>query len=69
MQHIDEYKLYSDLVYRYKYICNFVEFGEKDIALVHGEFTRQIPPTVLQHSSNCGPQRVNVSNCYSQKLQ
>eukprot|EP00116_Pleurobrachia_bachei_P012141 sb/3472403/ len=35
MQHINEYKLYSDLVYRYKYICDFLDFGEKDIALVH----------------------------------
>ncbi|WP_437968239.1 protoglobin family protein [Sorangium sp. So ce260] len=36
MKHIDEKLLESDLEYRFRYLIEFVGFGEADIAAIHG---------------------------------
>lgn len=36
MQKIDEQKLEDDLAYRFGYLAEFMEFGEDDIAAIHG---------------------------------
>jgi len=36
MQQIDEQKLESDLAYRFRYLTEFIGFGEDDIAAIHG---------------------------------
>lgn len=36
VQHIDEDKLYTDLGYRYQYLCDFIGITEEDITLIHG---------------------------------
>ena len=33
---IDEDKLYTDLGYRFQYLCDFIGIAEKDVKLVHG---------------------------------
>ena len=33
---IDEDKLYTDLGYRYQYLCDFIGISEKDVNLIHG---------------------------------
>ena len=37
VQHIDEDKLYTDLGYRYQYLCDFIGITEDDIKLIHGK--------------------------------
>ena len=36
---IDEDKLYTDLGYRFQYLCDFIGISEKDVKLVHGILT------------------------------
>lgn len=36
MKHIDEPRLESDLSYRFEYLAEFMEFGQDDIATIHG---------------------------------
>ncbi|MDX1931827.1 MAG: protoglobin family protein [Capsulimonadales bacterium] len=36
MQHIDEGRLEHDVAYRFTYLCEFIGFGEEDIAIIHG---------------------------------
>lgn len=36
MQKIDEQKLEDDLAYRFSYLADFMNFGEDDIAAIHG---------------------------------
>lgn len=43
MQHIDEPRLEHDLAYRFGYLIEFVGFGEKDIAAIHGAATHLAP--------------------------
>ena len=33
---IDEDKLYTDLGYRFQYLCDFICISENDIKLIHG---------------------------------
>jgi len=34
MQQIDRERLYTDLKYRFEYLCKFIEFGNEDISLI-----------------------------------
>ena len=36
VEKIDEDKLYTDLLYRFKYLCDFIGISEDDIKLIHG---------------------------------
>ena len=36
MKQVDEPRLESDLDYRYEYLSDFIGFGAKDVALIHG---------------------------------
>ena len=36
MQNIDEPRLEQDLAYRFEYLASFMEFGEEDVAAIHG---------------------------------
>ncbi len=35
MKEIDDARLETDLVYRFEYLCDFIGFGEEDIAAIH----------------------------------
>lgn len=39
MKRIDEARLENDLAYRFGYLAEFMEFGEQDIAAIHGAAT------------------------------
>ena len=36
LKDIDEDLLYTDIGYRYQYLCDFIGISDKDIKLVHG---------------------------------
>ena len=36
MENVEEGKLYTDLLYRYQYMCKFMDFDENDVKLIHG---------------------------------
>ena len=36
MEKVDEGKLYTDLLYRYQYMCKFMNFDDADVKLIHG---------------------------------
>lgn len=43
MQQIDEQKLEADLGYRFGYLTEFMDFGEDDIAAIHGSAAHLAP--------------------------
>lgn len=49
MKQIDETQLESDLAYRFGYLIEFMEFGEDDIAAIHGAAAHLAPlvPTLV----------------------
>jgi hypothetical protein len=49
MQHIDERRLESDLLYRVSYLKQFMGFGDEDVQAIHGSATRLAPlvPTLV----------------------
>ncbi|KAL7751696.1 hypothetical protein RI367_002695 [Sorochytrium milnesiophthora] len=49
MQHIERDQLYTDLLYRFTYVANFVDFGDEDKKLIHdaAEHLAPLVPAVV----------------------
>ncbi|KAI8599772.1 Protoglobin-domain-containing protein [Dissophora ornata] len=49
MEHIERSKLYTDPVYRFQYVANFMDFGDDDVDAIKGaaELIKPLVPTVV----------------------